>query len=150
MLTMLKERLKIARKRAHLTQQEAADAIGVTRTAIAHWERGSSNPGHDNLVQIAGAYGVSVEWLLDDDADQAVAPQENGASLPCDRAVLRTVAANLYQTLEIDGLAMEPSDFAGLLLVTHDWATEEIRLGRVIDLERIRWFVRVAKSYRRQ
>lgn len=150
MLHMLKDRMKIARKRARLTQQQAGDAIGIGRTAVAHWEGGRSTPDHDNLVKAAQVYGVTVEWLLDDTTDQP--PGDQGATVgqACDRTVLRNVAEGLYQTLELDGLAMEPSDFAALLLLLHDWASEEIAAGRHPDIERIRWFVRVARSYRRQ
>lgn len=151
MLNMISERLRIARTRARLTQQQASAAIGVTRSAVAHWEGGDSKPDHGNLISAASAYGVTVEWLLDDSGD--VTTFSSGGSTvtegPCDRSTMRLVASVLYQTLEMDGLTMEPADFGALLLILHDWAQDEGKSGRVPDMERIRWFVRVARAYRR-
>lgn len=152
MLHMLSDRLKIARTRARLTQQQAADQIGVGRSAVAHWEGGSSKPDHENLVRAASVYNVAVEWLLDDTGEQPQggAPVGSNGKQTCERSLMRMVAEGLYQTLERDGLVMEPGDFAALLLLLHDWASEETAAGRNPDIERIRWFVRVARSYRRQ
>lgn len=37
------------RKTAGLTQQEIADALGVTRSTVAQWERGARNPSGPHL-----------------------------------------------------------------------------------------------------
>lgn len=46
------------REAAELTQKELADAIGVDRTAIAHWEAGRRNPDGKRLDAYLEALGV--------------------------------------------------------------------------------------------
>jgi len=60
----LSERLKLLRTRKGWTQEEAADRAGVSKNALANWERGS-RPQPNLLRQVAEAYGVSVEYLTD-------------------------------------------------------------------------------------
>ena len=58
------ERFRTARRNAHLTQDQAAKAIGVDKHSISHWETGMREPGLSNLRAAARVYGVSVEWLV--------------------------------------------------------------------------------------
>lgn len=48
-----------ARVRAGLTQQQLADRLGVSQSAIARWEGGSTMPSLENLNRLAVALGVS-------------------------------------------------------------------------------------------
>jgi transcriptional regulator with XRE-family HTH domain len=56
-------RFEQVRKSMGKTQQEVADAAGVTRQAIGGIERGST-PGGEVLVRIARALGTSSAYLL--------------------------------------------------------------------------------------
>lgn len=57
-------RIRMARLRAGITQNELADRIGVTRSAVANWEISTRpKPNVTNLAAIASATGVSLEWL---------------------------------------------------------------------------------------
>ena len=55
-----------ARLNAGLTQSKAAEAIGVTPTAISYWESGQCMPRATLLVRIASLYGCTVDELLSD------------------------------------------------------------------------------------
>jgi len=57
----ISERLRRARKRARLTLQDAASAVGVDRVTIGNWEAGRYSPKAEYLVDLARAYGVRVE-----------------------------------------------------------------------------------------
>lgn len=52
------------RTRKGWTQAEAAEHAGVSKKALANWERGG-RPQPNLLRQVAQAYGVSVEYLTD-------------------------------------------------------------------------------------
>ena len=58
------EKLQELRKKKGITQEEAAKALFVSRTAISKWESGRGYPGIDSLKAIATFYGVSVDQLL--------------------------------------------------------------------------------------
>src|SRR3990167_8738343 len=57
-------RLRRARKDARLTLEEAAEALGVVRQSVFHWESGRNYPMGDRLKAVADLYGVSIDWLL--------------------------------------------------------------------------------------
>lgn len=58
----LKDRLKLARKQAKLSQTQAADKAGVDQATISNLERGR-HLGSTHLLKIADALGVSYRWL---------------------------------------------------------------------------------------
>lgn len=54
------------RKEHHMTQQQLADLIGVSRQSVAQWEGGHTCPDMDRMVQLARVLNVSCDYLLDD------------------------------------------------------------------------------------
>jgi phage repressor protein C with HTH and peptisase S24 domain len=61
----LGERIKTARENAGLTQVKLAEALGVSRGAVANWEKKNpNNPETDRLRDIANILKVSPSWLL--------------------------------------------------------------------------------------
>ena len=63
-MTVLSMRLARARKTLNMTQADAAECLGVSFQAVSQWERGETSPDIHKLPEIAGLYGVSVDWLL--------------------------------------------------------------------------------------
>lgn len=57
-------RLRQARELAGFNQRESADATGVAREVISYWENERRTPGYAQLVRLAEAYGVSLDYLL--------------------------------------------------------------------------------------
>lgn len=56
--------LKVYRKQYGFTQEQVAEALGVSRQAVAKWERGETLPDIDNVIKLADMYGVSVDFLV--------------------------------------------------------------------------------------
>ena len=63
-MIQLGSRIRQARDRAGLTQEQLAERIGVSRTAIARYESGEIEPKLHNLAAIAMALSVSCDELL--------------------------------------------------------------------------------------
>ncbi|MCW3176941.1 MULTISPECIES: LexA family protein [Gammaproteobacteria] len=57
-------RLKNLRKSKKLTQQQVADAIGVSKTSVIYWEKDENLPKHDSLMALAQILGVTSDYLL--------------------------------------------------------------------------------------
>lgn len=57
-------RIETARRAAGLTQEELAEKVGVTVSAIANYENGRRRPRADILKRIAQALNVSMENLI--------------------------------------------------------------------------------------
>jgi transcriptional regulator with XRE-family HTH domain len=58
------ENLKNQRKNKDLTQEEAAEMLGVSAQSVSKWERGDTMPDVAMLPALANLYGVSVDALL--------------------------------------------------------------------------------------
>ena len=57
-------RIKAARERVHLTQEQLAEIIDISPTHMSVIERGVKTPKLDTFVRIANALGVSTDALL--------------------------------------------------------------------------------------
>ena len=56
--------LKELRKKAKLTQEKLATKVGVSRSTIAMYESGASQPDLQMITKLAEILGVSVDFLL--------------------------------------------------------------------------------------
>ena len=59
-------RIKAARERVHLTQEQLAEIIDISPTHMSVIERGVKTPKLDTFVRIANALGVTTDALLQD------------------------------------------------------------------------------------
>lgn len=71
------EKLQDLRKQKELTQEELAEALYVSRTAISKWESGRGYPSIDSLKVIAQFFSVSVDELLSSKELVTVAEKDN-------------------------------------------------------------------------
>ena len=62
------EKLQGLRKNKGMTQEELAEALYVSRTAISKWELGRGYPSLDSLKEISSFFGISIDNLLSADA----------------------------------------------------------------------------------
>lgn len=61
---MLPERLKELRTAKHLTQEDIANFLGITRPAYTAYESGKRQPDDNTKMRLAAYYGVTVDYLL--------------------------------------------------------------------------------------
>ena len=61
------EKLQELRKNQGLTQEELAQAIFVSRTAVSKWESGRGYPNIDSLKALADYFSVTVDELISPD-----------------------------------------------------------------------------------
>ena len=66
-LMELHEKLQQLRKQKGLTQEELAQKLFVSRTAISKWESGRGYPSIDSLKEISKFFSVSIDILLSSD-----------------------------------------------------------------------------------
>ena len=60
----LGERLISLRKEKHLSQEEVAEKLGVTRQTISKWETDGSTPDFDKIVPLCELYEITTDELL--------------------------------------------------------------------------------------
>lgn len=61
------EKLQRLRKAKGWTQEELAAQISISRQALSKWEQGTAIPDTENILQISKIFGVSTDYLLNDD-----------------------------------------------------------------------------------
>ena len=58
------ERIRLARRAAGMSQNQLAQAVGVQRSAVSHWEAPlGKNPSVSHLREMALVTGTQFEWL---------------------------------------------------------------------------------------
>ncbi len=60
------QKLKKLRTDCNITQEELADALFVTRTAISKWETDKGYPSIDSLKAISDYFKISIDELISD------------------------------------------------------------------------------------
>lgn len=70
------EKLQELRKNRGLTQEELAEVLCVSRTAISKWESGRGYPNIDSLKAIAKFFGVTIDELLSGDELLTIAEED--------------------------------------------------------------------------
>ena len=63
-------RLRQVRLSKGMNQQELAEALHASQAAMSGWETGKYDPGMKNWKAIAALFGVPVDYLIDDSAEE--------------------------------------------------------------------------------
>lgn len=61
---MTENRIRDLREDSDLTQQQVADAIGITQRKYSYIETGQQQLTDDILIKLANFYNVSIDYLL--------------------------------------------------------------------------------------
>ena len=64
MKILIAETIRANRKAAGLTQEQLAEAMGVTVGAVSKWESGATTPDLSSILELAALFGISVDVLL--------------------------------------------------------------------------------------
>lgn len=73
----LGDKLYELRKKQGLTQEEAAEKLGITRQTVSKWETDQSTPDFDKLLPISRLYGISLDELAGNERREEPVRQEN-------------------------------------------------------------------------
>lgn len=119
------ERIRELRKENHLTQEEMATRLHVTRQAVSNWENGKNLPDIEMLMEISLTFQISLdrlifggeekmndmaEKLIDDGSEGRRAKRNMAASLSGAGLVIAGVLLFLMK-----GASVEFIDAAGVL-----------------------------------
>ena len=75
------EKLQELRKKHGLTQEELAESLYVSRTAISKWESGRGYPNIESLKDISEFFSVSIDDLLSGEKLISIAENENKSNI---------------------------------------------------------------------
>ena len=95
----LSEKLQTLRKSAGLSQEQLAERLNVTRQAVSKWETGEGKPDIDNLLLLARLLHTTVDYLLDEEADEPRGEEGHTETPPRTESVGR----ELWEQLKVFG-----------------------------------------------
>lgn len=75
------EKLKELRKQHNMTQEQLAERLYVSRTAISKWESGKGYPNIESLKNISKIFSVSIDELLSNNELLQAAENENKSNI---------------------------------------------------------------------
>ena len=93
------EKLQHLRRQHDLTQEQLAEKLFVSRTAVSKWESGRGYPNLDSLKSLSKLFEISLDDLLSGDELMAAAETEN-------RANLRRVTGIVFGALDVLAVAL--------------------------------------------
>ena len=76
------EKIVRLRKTKGMTQEELAEAVGVSRQAVYKWECGQSYPEVAKLLELKLLFGISIDDLLDEKYEVAVPEKKRRKRAP--------------------------------------------------------------------
>lgn len=75
------KKIQKLRKENKLTQEELAQKLYISRTAISKWERGVGYPNIDSLKDIANLFNITIDELLSTEEIIDIAKKENNSNI---------------------------------------------------------------------
>lgn len=69
---MVADRIKTLREENQMTQAELARRLSITRASVNAWEMGISVPSTQYIVELAGIFYISTDYLLDVDRSASI------------------------------------------------------------------------------
>lgn len=94
--------LKKLRKQASMNQEQLADTLGVSISAISKWETGKNLPDIEKITALADIFSISVEDLCY--PEQTIARLENNETLSLNVATPKPSKLKFWIILAIIGL----------------------------------------------
>ncbi|MBT6054992.1 MAG: helix-turn-helix transcriptional regulator [Planctomycetaceae bacterium] len=91
------EKLKEIRKTNGVSSEKLAQALGVSRPTISHWERGKSDPTPENLVLISKYFNLHVSEFQESEENHEV---KRGEISKKTLSILRMVAVHQDESLD--------------------------------------------------
>lgn len=122
-------RLKMARKMAGMSQQDLGDKVGLSRMAISKYERDLITPDSENLIKLAQALGVKVEYLLrpiEVDLTEPVFRKRVALRVKEQKAIIERTRDWIERYLDVEALFGEPPEFSWPQINRHVRSLDEV------------------------
>lgn len=100
------DKLKALRRGRGISQAELAEALHISRSAVAKWENGLGMPNKDSLLMLVNYFNVSEEELLADNKDKTNKKISDRDKKVLIRAII--IMAVAFVVFMVCGIFIEP------------------------------------------
>lgn len=100
----LSDKILKCRRQLKLSQEELANKLYISRQAVSRWENGTALPDAQNILQLSRLFGVSTDYLLNDNLDEpdsVEAPAKPKKKLSVLQIVLLALGSPIWVSLLI-------------------------------------------------
>jgi transcriptional regulator with XRE-family HTH domain len=142
------DNLKSIRQERHISQEELAEIIGVSRQAVSKWEQGSGYPEMEKILILSKELNVSLDYLMlgelkSTENNKTLA---NNIIVPTGKITIKSYdgksIVNCYKVLASHVMYKAKSDEPKYWLIGVNsgafWGEKSIVLGWYVDEEKIK------------
>ena len=101
----ISEKLKEARQKSGMTQDQVAEKIMVSRVTVSHWENGKSLPDIVSLISLSDLYGISLDELVKGDSKMTEKVRKDAKDADNNRRLIRITAILVIAVLLVYGVS---------------------------------------------
>lgn len=127
MFTDIGTKIKDARTAAQLTQEQVAEALGISRQTVSNWENDRTYPDILSVIKMSDLYAVSLDHLLKDRKEEPMSDyttflEESTNVVRSKNRLAKIILTAVYLGIWALGLfvywvLMSPSDVMGFALM---------------------------------
>ncbi|MEA4825282.1 MAG: helix-turn-helix transcriptional regulator [Clostridium sp.] len=142
------DNLKSIRQERHISQEELAEIIGVSRQAVSKWEQGSGYPEMEKLLALSKELNVSLDYLMlgEIKSTESNKTLSNNIIVPTGKITIKSYDGksiiNCYKVLASHVMYKAKSDEPKYWLIAVNsgafWGEKSIVLGWYADEEKIK------------
>ena len=142
------ENLRSIRKERHISQEELAEMMGVSRQAVSKWEQGSGYPEMEKLFVLSKELNVSLDYLMLGEIKSTGNDKtlSNKIIVPTGKITIKSydgkLIVNCYKVLASHVMYKAKNDEPKYWLIGVNsgafWGEKSIVLGWYVDEEKIK------------
>ncbi len=102
----ISEKLKEARQKAGMTQDQVAEKIMVSRVTVSHWENGKSLPDIVSLISLSDLYSISLDELLKGDSKMTEKVKKDAKEAKNNKRLIGITAILVIAVLLVYGVSI--------------------------------------------
>ncbi len=102
----LSEKLKEARQKSGMSQDQVAEKIMVSRVTVSHWENGKSLPDIVSLISLSDLYGISLDELVKGDSKMTEKVKNDAKDASNNKRLIGIISILVIAVLTVYGISM--------------------------------------------
>ena len=102
----ISEKLKEARQKAGMTQDQIAEKIMVSRVTVSHWETGKSLPDIVSLISLSDLYSISLDELVKGDSKMVEKVKKDAKNADNNKRLIGVTAVLVIAVLLVYAVSM--------------------------------------------
>ena len=137
----LSEKILTLRRARGLSQEALAEQLQVSRQAVSRWENGTALPDASNILQLSKLFGVSADYLLNNDWEENTPMPETEPPAPEKSPIPEKTKPCRWSGTRIAGICMAAIGFCtNLVIYIASRMVEAVVPYTTVDADGTKWY----------